>query len=231
MTCEFAEQDGAYVLGALSPAEHLQFEQHLPGCDACSRSVQRMAGLPGLLSRVDPAVLEERELEPLPPTLLPALLHAVRRTRRRRQALVGAAAAAVVLAVVPTTLAVHDAVGGGSTTAAAPRVAGGAGRTMAPVAGAPVRARLALAPVSWGTRLDLTCTYEAPQGSSYPVPATVRYTLVVGTRDGRTQQVGTWRAIDGRTVRLTAATAVPRRDITSVQVRTTDGRPVLELPS
>jgi hypothetical protein len=46
---------------------------------------------------------------------------------------------------------------------------------------------------------------------------------------GGTERVGTWRALDGRTMRVTAATATDRRDIRSVQVRTADGHPVLEL--
>ena len=48
------------------------------------------------------------------------------------------------------------------------------------------------------------------------------------TRDGHSEQVGTWTAIDGRTMRLAAATAVPSTDIASVEVRTTSGRRVLE---
>jgi hypothetical protein len=51
----------------------------------------------------------------------------------------------------------------------------------------------------------------------------------VRTRDGRTEQVGTWSSLEGRTMRLTAATSATVRDIASVEVRTTDGRPVLEL--
>lgn len=231
MTCEFADDDGAYVLGALSPAEHLQFEQHLSGCAECSRSVGRMAGLPGLLARVDPSVLEEPDRsEPVPDTLLPALVRAVRRNRLRRRAFVGAAAAAVVLVAVPGSLAVRNAAGHDTTVAAPPASTATYGRSMAPVGGAPVSARLALDPVSWGTRLHLTCTYHA-HGGGFSLPSAVQYNLVVHTRDGRSQQVGTWRALDGRTMRLTAATAAPRRDIASVEVLTADGRPVLELPS
>ncbi|MGH3348437.1 MAG: anti-sigma factor family protein, partial [Nocardioides sp.] len=36
MTCEFAHDDGAYVLGALSPAERVAFKQHLAGCAECT---------------------------------------------------------------------------------------------------------------------------------------------------------------------------------------------------
>src|ERR1700738_1996068 len=49
MTCEFTFDDGAYVLGALSPAERAAFERHLPGCASCRESVADLAVLPGLL--------------------------------------------------------------------------------------------------------------------------------------------------------------------------------------
>ncbi len=106
MSCEFAHDDGAYVLGALSPTERVAFKQHLAGCEECTRSVAELAGLPGLLGRVDAAVLEEPPADELPPSLLPALLREVRRERRRRTlTTVGlAAAAAVVAAAVPIGL-------------------------------------------------------------------------------------------------------------------------------
>jgi hypothetical protein len=106
-----------------------------------------------------------------------------------------------------------------------------AAQRMVPVGDVPVRASLAFASVTWGTRLDLTCTY-APSGERYQhLPPRVTYALVVRTRDGRTEQVGTWRSLEGRTMRLTAGTSTPRNQIASVQVRTTEGRPVLELTS
>jgi hypothetical protein len=235
VTCDFADRDGSYVLGALSPAERLEFEEHLDGCDDCTRAVRELAGLPGLLARVDPMVLERPPGEdPLPDTLLPSLLGTVRRTRRRRAYVTGAVAAAAVAAVVVLGSLVvrgHDGtdVPSASTpTAGATATPGGTGRAMAPLGGAPVSARLDLASVAWGTRLDLTCTY-APDHERYDTPRAVTYGLFVRTRDGRTEQVGTWRSLEDRTMRLTAATATARRDIVSVQVRTADGRPVLEL--
>ncbi len=61
----------AYVLGALSPAERLEFEHHLAGCEECARAVREVAGLPGLLAGVEPAVLEHApEDDPLPDSLL-----------------------------------------------------------------------------------------------------------------------------------------------------------------
>ena len=98
MSCRFGHDDAAYVLGALSPGERLQFERHLPGCEDCTRAVREVAGLPGLLSRIDPDVLTAMQVEPVPDTVLPGLLRAVRRSRRRRLlATAGTAAAAAAL--------------------------------------------------------------------------------------------------------------------------------------
>jgi Putative zinc-finger len=221
MSCTFAEWDGAYVLGSLSPADRLAFEQHLSGCADCARGVRELAGMPGLLSRVRPDVLENAGVvDPVPDTLLPSLVHKVRRTQRRR-VLASAAgiAAAAVVAVVALTVGGDDA---GPPPASVPA----AGRAMLPLGGAPVHATVALESVTWGTRLDLTCTYES---SDYAAPDSVTYAVVVRTRDGGTEQVGTWKSVQGKTMRLTAATAASRADIASVEVRTTEGKPVLRL--
>ena len=230
MSCELAVRDGAYVLGSLSPTERKEFEQHLAGCKECARNVRQLAGLPGLLARVDRAVLEDPDVvEPVPDTLLPALVRDVRREGRRRTLVTAglAAAAAVVLVGVP--LGVSGVLEGHRTPSAPVASASPVAQRMVPVGDVPVRASLAFASVTWGTRLDLTCTY-GPMGERYHhLPPRVTYALVVRTRDGRTEQVGTWRSLEGRTMRLTAGTSSPRNQIASVQVRTTEGRPVLEL--
>jgi hypothetical protein len=97
---------------------------------------------------------------------------------------------------------------------------------MRPLSGAPVQASLDLESVTWGTRLNLVCTY-APNDTS--MPHTVRYALQVRTRDGRTERVGTWRSVDGMTMHLTAGTAVRSQNIASVEVLAPDGTPVLRL--
>jgi len=224
MTCDYTDRDGAYVLGALSSAERREFEEHLAGCDTCARSVREIAGIPGLLAGVQPDVLEPTSQEPpLPASLLPALLADVRRTRRRRgMATLGLAAAAAVALFVPVAVTVAH-----QNNDAPSSVASAQGQTMAPVGAVPVRARLAFEQVAWGTRLNLTCTYA--RHDRYRLPQSVTYGLYVTTRTGRTERVGTWRALDGKTMRVTAATATDRRDISAVEVRTADGRPVLQL--
>ena len=225
MTCAYAEQDGAYILGALSATERLEFEKHLPDCRDCSRSVRQLAGLPGLLAHAEPTALGVEVEEPAPDPILANLVRRVRRTRRRRILLAaGAAAAAAVLAGTLAVLWERD-----PAPAAAPKApVTSAGQVMTPVGGAPVEATLALKPVVWGTRLYLACTY-APGGAWTDSSHAVTYQLFVRTSDGRTEQVGTWRSVADRTMRLTAATAARRDDIASVEVRTATGRPVLAL--
>lgn len=247
-TCVWAESDAAYVLGALSPAERLAFEQHLPGCPACSRSVQELAGIPGLLARVDPTVLDrEPDTTPVPETLLPHLLSEVRRTARRRVLLLGGTSAAAVLAVLTLSLTGvlgdHSAAPTGSAGPSAsgqssPSASSGPSgqptnasfQAMSRIGNAPLRAQVAVEPVAWGTRLDLSCTY-APDVTWGSRPYAMTYTLVIRTRQGLQEQVGTWRATEGKTVHLTAATATRAVDIASVEVRTTKGRAVLQLTS
>lgn len=219
MSCAYAHHDGAYVLGALSPGERRDYEAHLVDCRPCALAVRELAGLPGLLGRVDPQVLESPVAD-APDTLLPALLAEVRRTRRRRagQRLALAAAAVLLLggAAGGVGVALHDG----------PAPVPAAARPMTPLTQTPVHATLALETVPWGTRLSLSCTYDAPAGYATAAPS---YALVVRTRDGRTQQVATWHVVPGRTMRLNAATSADRADIASVEMRTADGHPVLRL--
>jgi anti-sigma factor RsiW len=79
MTCDYALDDGAYVLGALSPAERGEYERHLATCTECRGSVATLAVLPGLLARLDPqraaalsrrAELPDRPAASPPPAIL-----------------------------------------------------------------------------------------------------------------------------------------------------------------
>jgi hypothetical protein len=234
MSCQFAHLDGSYVLGALSPAERQEFEQHLSGCAECAQSVRELAGLPGLLSRVDRDVLESPPaVTPVPDSLLPALVDRVRRARRRRTFVTAGLAAAAAAIVAVGSLGVTGAFDSDQSRTAPSSSPGAtptspAGQAMTPVGSVPVRASVAFETVAWGTRLDLTCTYVT-DGGVYESAPSATYVLVVHTRDGRTEKVGTWRALPGTTMRLSAATASSRQDIASVEVWTEKGRPVLKL--
>jgi Putative zinc-finger len=233
VTCERAHLDGAYVLGALSPSERLEFERHLAQCAECSRSVRELAGLPGLLAQVRVADLEASAVPPLPDTILPSLLREVRGAQRRRSVVVAAVAAAVAAAVVgglavaagldddsdQVTAAKPTATTSTTTASSQPMVATGQ---------SPIQADLVVAGVAWGTRIDLTCSYAA-NGEDYQGSSAPKYALVVRTRDGGTEQVATWRALPGRTMRLSAATATTRSDISAVEMWTASGRVIARL--
>jgi hypothetical protein len=229
-SCIFAHDDAAYVLGALSPSERLDFERHLATCDECSRSVRSLAGMPGLLDRVDPSVLEDPPADPpLPPTLLPALHRAVETRRRRRTAVVAGLAAAAAAVAALSVPAVLDR-GGDGPLVAAPGTSSPSPDVetlpMSPLGEVPIKATLGLEQVTWGTRMLLTCTYDAST-VSFQLPDELDYLLFVTTTRGRTEQVGSWRSVDGTTMRVPAATSVARSDIATVEVRTSDGRVVL----
>ncbi len=226
MSCEFGHWDGAYVLGSLSAAERSEYQAHLAGCDECTLAVQELAGLPGLLARVPAEVLESPAEVPLPETLLPALLQESRGVQRRRTRMSLALAAAAAVVVAGGSLAIGLALGDDPPPAASP--AAPTGRPMESVGFEWMTANLALTSVSWGTKLDLTCSYPSPP-AGVNHPEEWAYVMVVRTRDGRTEQVATWRALPGKTMRLAAATATDVADISSVEIRTSSGEPVLRL--
>ena len=221
--CAFAMDDAAYVLGSLSPAERKAFEAHLPGCDHCSLSVRNLAGLPGLLGRLDADVFDPPAIDPVPDTLLPRLSRAVRRQQHRRTWLVAGAAAAVAAVISVGGVVVLDHPDTATPVAVAPPL----GPAMKQVGTDAMTAHLAVTPVGWGTRLDLTCTYPTPrQAASYEAGA---YALVVHTRDGRSQRVATWTGLPGKTMHLSAATSSLASDISSVDVVQVGGSPALSL--
>lgn len=226
MSCEFAHHDAAYVLGSLSPADRSAFERHLAGCAECAPGVREFAGLPGLLSRVSPDVLEsDGSPEPVPATLLPALVaEAAHSQRRRTTVLVGLVAVAVVVAGgSAVALNVLDDEPPPAGRSAPPSTS--PGRPMTSVGTGAVSGTLALTSVAWGTRLDLVCTYPADHEAAYGAT----YSMVVHTRDGRVEQVATWKGLAGKTMRLPGATSATLADIASVEVLTSDGDPVLTL--
>ena len=232
MSCPYAQDPAAYVIGSLSPAERLEFEKHLGECDACTGAIRELAGLPGLLGRVEPSVLEQPVVDrPVPDTLLPTLSRQVRSARRRRT-LIGAGVAVAVVAVLVPVLVLQlggpdraqpDNPGDNSDSPAL------VSEPMHPVGDVPLKARVTMESVTWGTRVGLTSTYDR-WAMGKRLPPSMDYTLCVRDWDGHTEKVGSWRSVDGMTMEVSAATSMTPDDISSVQVRAPDGRVVLRLP-
>jgi anti-sigma-K factor RskA len=224
--CPYEMWDGSYVLGSLSPADRREFEAHLDSCEHCSRAVRDLAGLPGLLGRIGPEVFDEQEPEPVPETLLPRLSRAVRRRQQRRTWLTaGIAAAAAVAVTAGGVLAFDHGDSGAPVAAPSPSVVLSAHQQMTHVGTDPMTASVALTPVAWGTKVDLTCSY--PRGTvGYEGGA---YALVVHLKNGQTERVATWNGLPGKSMQVSGATAAWKTEIRSVEVTKVGGGPVAQL--
>jgi len=245
----FAEWDAAFVLGALSPAERRDYEDHLEDCDKCRAAVTELSALPGLLGRIDDArafaLLEDAGAEPEagaetetgaqadggvpgPPADLVARIQTrERRDRIRRRIGMGAglAAAAAIAAtlalVLPPVLA----------PTAQPTLAAVLTPTEPDV---PVLADIELTTFSWGTRIDMDCSYHpgapGPDGGYAPMA----YAMWIVDRNGAETSLSTWTAAPNGTVSVTASTALDLADIAEIEVRDATGEQVLlstELPA
>ena len=206
----FATFDAAYVLGALSPEDRQRFEQHLRTCDRCAASVRDMAGLPGLLARVDaPAVLPDAG--PPPPDLLPTVLRRVRRGRRIRLAVTSVSAAVAVSACVALSV-----VASWPASSPPPSIA------MTALGQFPVRADARLDAFEWGTQVDMSCSYTGGRSGG-------DYILVAIARSGTETQLATWKAVPDNTARIVIGTALKRTDLAALEVRGGSGRALLRL--
>jgi anti-sigma factor RsiW len=104
---------GAYVLGALEPEEMEAMRRHLETCSRCAAEERALAGLPGLLDRVqadeEPASLSPRlEDEVLDRYVRERAGERPARTRRRRLAVPAIAATAVAALVLALALLLPD---------------------------------------------------------------------------------------------------------------------------
>ncbi|QOC94086.1 anti-sigma factor family protein [Micromonospora craniellae] len=223
--CDFAFDDGAYVLGALSPADRAAYERHLVGCHDCQQSVSEIAVLPGLLGRLDPASLEQFLPPPENPRV-PELLNAARDRRRRerqanrlRYAVTGLAAAAFALLVgfgVATMLPGEQP---GTPSLAQVRLV-----AMEPVSGTvPVHAEIGLRHTDWGTEVTMHCGYDEHTG--YRKAHAFR--LVAYGPDGAQEQIGSWRAAPGDDLRITGATRFTNAELIRLELIRADGVAVL----
>jgi anti-sigma factor RsiW len=207
---------GAYVLGALEPAERGELDAHLTGCAACREELASYAGLPALLSRVS---LQEATDGPglPPPTLLPRVLSAVERERdrgARRLRLWQAATAAVTAAAAVAAVAVLLMVGPGPTGRAA------TARPLVALQGVSATGQLTLESRPWGTAVHLRLHHLPPAAS---------YTAWAVDDAGTRSAIATWGPTGDGSAEVTGATALPPAGLRSLTISTGDGQPLFRL--
>jgi anti-sigma factor RsiW len=186
-----------YLLDALEPADRAEVTDHLQECATCQAELASLAGLPGLLARIDPADIEAHVSEqPAVPLPVPAPA-----PRRRWELLAAAAAAVAVLAVGIGLAVVHRS----DDTA----------RVVTASSTSGVRAQFGLTDKHWGTEIAVRVS---------GVPDGAHCVLVAVSRSGVRSPAGTWRAVYGGTAAVTTATDVRVDDLQALELSTTDGR-------
>jgi hypothetical protein len=232
---KFAQWDAAYVLGALSPAERREFEEHLASCPSCQAAVSELAALPGLLAQLSPddaamlsmadeTLAESAETPALsaaqsdvieqgpPPSLLPKMIKKVRTRRRRMVAAIAGIAAAVLLVI------------GGLAVAAGllplrpdspERVAFSQVVPSAMIAVADV------IPGQNGTEIKVECQYgevnEPTPGAGHET-----YSIVVVDRSGNASEIKEWPATPNKLMRPSGTTPLRVSEIADLEIRETD---------
>jgi hypothetical protein len=232
MRCTEIVEAGAYVLGALSPPERSTYQRHMATCTECRNEVADLAGLPGLLGRLDeptavrlagsdgPAALAP---PPAPPMLLSEVIGKARtertRTRHRSRWRAG------VLAAAAAILAVVAGLGGSMAMQHASPAANVTLATMDPLQRVePVTAVIGYqAAPDGGTDIYMSCVYNDSPGTD---EVWTFLLTVVGQNESDTPR--TWKASPGEYVHFVAHTRFAPSEIKRIEVRLGDGTRLLE---
>ena len=238
---KFAQWDAAYVLGALSPADRREFEEHLATCPQCQTAVSELAAIPGLLAQVSPADAallsmavddetgpgepaaatgdaETELIEPgPPPSLLPKMIKKARSRQRRMVAAVAGIAAAVVLLIGGVAIAS----GLLPLRPESPeRVA------FSPVVPSGITAVADVIPGKDGTQIKVECVY-AEVNDPRPGGGHETYSVFVVDRSGNASEIKEWPATPNKQMRPSGTTPLKPSEIAGLEIRESDTNEVL----
>ena len=241
MTCPRTVALGAYVLGALEREERAELEAHLETCVICREELDRLAPLPGLLSRLtveeaevldaaDAALADAPVLAPAQPEVAEAaattagassapleraLFEVARERRRSRRTRAVGLVAALMLAAVAVAGGLLLSGGDGGAPGPAPLTASAADLR----SGVHGSAELTREP--WGTRVELSLAGVRPGE---------RCRLVARAEGGRSQVAANWRAGYLGTAEVPGAVAIPADRLVSLDVVAADDRLLVRMP-
>jgi predicted anti-sigma-YlaC factor YlaD len=223
---------GAYVLGALDPADRGRVDAHLAGCADCRDELASFAALPGLLGRVSRSEVESEPVDP-GPQLLERLLGAAaaeRRHDRRRRILTSVAAGVIVLAAVGVSVGVGVTRGHHSATTPPAVVALASQTFTATNPQTHVQATITEVKKGWGASVDVTVV-----GVTEDLAGQSCQLIAVGP-GGKTDVAASWAApAAGYTglskVTASGSTAMASKDITAFKVVGSDGATLVWVPA
>ena len=225
---EFRDWDAAYVLGALGPEDRRAYERHLTNCPACTAAVSELAGMPGLLRKLQAEDAEALMTGPNDghlrgkqhePSLVQRLAITVNKRRRRVRATAVAlmVSAAAVLAFggifIGASLAPSANVAQSPTTSAPT----GTAVMMIPVQPGTMTATLRVSSKAWGTRFDWTCDYANVNGG---LDGAKTYSMVMTDTSGGETVIATWSATQKpRAAELASSSSIATSKIRRVEIR------------
>ena len=209
---------GAYVLGALDPAERGRVDAHLAECDSCRDELASFAALPGLLSRASIAEVEVVPESPRP-ELLQRLLTAVASERRRGRRVRWLSAAAAAAIVVAAATVAGVAVSARHSTPAA------AATFTATNADTRVTASVTEWRKAWGAALQVQVTGVV--AGSYPE----RCQLIAVATDGTKDIAGTWAPTTSGKIIAQGATSMSPTQIAWFEVVGSNGETYVKIPT
>jgi hypothetical protein len=222
----FRDWDAAYVLGALSMDERREYERHFASCPTCAAAVAELAGIPGILTKLDTdsAVALMSTPIDLPstghqPDLVQKLSRLVtqQQHRARRRLNVGMAAAAAVLIVfgILTGSSMQSRTHLGHPSAG---IATGTPVTMSQIQPNVMTADLRVTSKPWGTRFDWSCKYLGILTGRYSPKF---YELVITDASGRKFTIATWSSTGPSAAELVTTSSLPIAEIRTVEIRAT----------
>lgn len=211
---------GAYVLGALEPAERADVDSHLAGCPACRDELTQMAQLPAVLGRIEAAEALSAGQLSVEPGMVERTLAELRRRRRNRQMRWRLVAVAAGVAIAAAGAGAGRAIALHVSGPATPN-AGVTAQVSGTNASSGARASAVLLAQPWGTSIDLTISGVAPGDHCQ---------LVVVSKTGTEEVAGTWEVSYAGQASIDGATSIAPAQLSSLSIVTTSGVDLMKLP-
>ncbi len=220
----FKDWDAAYILGALSQEECLEYEKHVTACPSCSTALGEISHLPQILARIDAEVAlslsdgsslsgaETRWDDAEFIKRLALRAEAVRKKDRVRVKIGLVAAVIISLTVgVTTGIVLHSP---NSPEGSATSSTGNSLRVtnLHPEV---MTALFRATSKTWGTQIDWSCTYAVGVSTGY---STTSYDLLITDTAGKRSLISTWSAAGSKATGLVATTELQISQIKSVEI-------------